>query len=210
MPECMKDYQNNPKWKIFLASLEDSSANRYQKVLQNYMDTMTADQTPPTPQTLEDYMVDFHAEGFMTKSLWSYYAMIAAYFITVLLIDPAKLCPSTRRLFKQWEKKDLTKQSKVFNIEGVMKFLLEAPNDGKVLSHKVVLILALFGLLRKTEMQALEWSHFDFSNSRCILGKTMRKKRKGPMRWHPWIISDPVCIEILHVYVSKFDPLVSK
>lgn len=93
------------------------------------------------PSTLEDYMVFLHEEGFATKTLWSYYSMIAAYFIYVMLIDPAKLCPSTRRLFKQWEKKETTKQSLTFKYENVHIFLETAPNDSKTLSLKIIAIM---------------------------------------------------------------------
>ena len=100
-------------------------------------------------------MVYLHEEGFATKTLWSYYSMIAAYFISEMQIDPAVQCPSTRRLFKQWEKKETLKQSLTFKYEDVHFFLQTAPDDGKTLTIKLIAIMSLFGLLRKTEMLAL-------------------------------------------------------
>ncbi len=150
-------------------------------------------------------MVYMHEEGFATKTLWSYYSMIAAYFISEMQIDPAVNCPSTRRLFKQWEKKEQTKQSQTFEYERITWFLETAANDGKTLSLKIIAILSLFGLLRKTEILALEWEHLDFSHNAMTVGKTMRKKRKGPMKWHPWIVSNVLCVNIIKIYTECFD-----
>ena len=154
-------------------------------------------------------MVYLHEEGFATKTLWSYYSMIAAYFISEMQIDPAVQCPSTRRLFKQWEKKETLKQSLTFKYEDVHFFLQTAPDDGKTLTIKLIAIMSLFGLLRKTEMLALNWDHLDFSKNEMIIGKTMRKKRRGPMRMHPWIISNELCITIIRRYMECFQPEIS-
>ncbi len=148
------------KWEIFLASFLES--------------------LELSGETLEDYFVDLHEEGFATSTLWTNYSMIDAYFTHQLKKNLTVQYTSTRRLFKQWQKSERTKQSLTFTVEQIVDYITNASHTGKHLSNKIVAIMSLFGVLRKTELQALEYDHLNLKDLKIFsLVKPFARKEKA-------------------------------
>ena len=84
-----------------------------------------------------------------------------------------------KKILKQWEKEDETKKAEAFSQEDFENFIKTAPNDPFHFPRKIVMmILAVFGLLRKKEVTYISLGDLTF-NPDCILVQIQRRKQKG-------------------------------
>lgn len=197
------------QWDTFLDSLAQSSKLAYTRCASDYF-YFSSKKTPPLdPQDDASLFAFLHSlrknQKFKASTLWTMLSMIGTFFVRVF----NKVNPSTGKNFitdqlRQWTKDDETKKALVFSKEDVYKFIKEAPREPELLQKKVVLILGVFGLLRRSEIIALQFDHIQMRDNEVKVS-IQRKKGRGPKATSTFLITDEDALAVLKDYVSLFD-----
>ena len=123
-------------------------------------------------------------------------------------MKPLQELPNLRNLLREWDSEETGEAADeefdgAFEVHDVYRFLEDAPNSNSFIIYKLVLILSMYGFLRKTEI-----AKFDFEKlkvqSDCILGHVYRGRSNGPRKLCNFTITDDKCREVFQLYFSYF------
>ena len=87
--------------------------------------------------------------------------------------------------------------------EEVVNYLTNVPNDGATLVRKVIAIIGIYGLTRKSELVDVTIKDIHFQPD-CILVDIRRKNQKGQQCSSTIAITDNLSRSIISKYYSNF------
>ena len=197
----------------FLKTLHDRSGPRYRQRVIEYKEYCAQNKYREFDViNLEHYILHLREErdednesSYCASTLSSITSQISMWFQSALQIKPMLELPNLKNLLHVWdaEKKTDGEEVPFFEVQEAFRFLDEAPNNSAFIGHKLVLILSIYGFLRKTEIAKFEFEKLKVQ-SECILGNICRGRLKGPRKLCNFAITDPRSRDILHLYYSFF------
>lgn len=149
-------------------------------------------------------------EGKYTGSLWPRFSYLNKWCQISFGTDLGDYCPALKALIKSNDanREIPVKKAKIFNVEDVERFLRDAPNEGKMLALKVVLILGFYGGLRKSEILSCKFENLSEEGGgfRVCFSPSKKKKKNAPMI--PFLVlpkedKSSCPVEILKLYISQ-------
>lgn len=160
-------------------------------------------------QNLLEYFNLLHGT-YVTSTIWSISSVIKQYMLIQYKVDVDMEVPLLKAMFKNWQKSEEKKKSKVFSKQDLEKFFSDAEDDWKNLQRKIVAMLGILGLLRKSELVALEWKDVSI-NEVGLQVVVKRKKQLGNLHRTEFIIPKTANIgkvnlcELWNKYCSCFN-----
>jgi hypothetical protein len=108
-------------WDIVIAGHAKETGNAYNKSIETFIRHCDMkDRRIDTAESVQEFAIDFHADGFKASTLWTMVSPITKWLsITALnadghAVDVDREAPRLKCLLKQWQKTEETKQSEVF------------------------------------------------------------------------------------------------
>ena len=199
----------------FLKTLHDRSGPRYRQRVIEYKEYCAQNNYREFDViNLEHFILYLREERdeddkerrlYCASTLSSITSQISMWFQSALRIKPMAELPNLKNLLHVWDAEEKTDGEEVpfFEVQEAFRFLDEAPNNSAFIGHKLVLILSMYGFLRKTEIAKFEFEKLKVQ-SECILGNICRGRLKGPRKLCHFAITDPRSRDILHLYYSFF------
>ena len=210
-------HANEEAFEEYLKNLHDRTGPRYRQRVNEYKEFCSKGNCLPNDViSLELYLLHLrgqrHAETnerlYCSSTLNSISSQISVWFQSALNTKPLQELPNLRNLLREWDSEETgdaadEANDEAFEVQDVYRFLEQAPNSNSFIIHKLVLILSMYGFLRKTEI-----AKFDFEKlkvqSDCILGHVYRGRSKGPRKLCNFTITDDKCREVFQLYFSYF------
>ena len=203
---------NEDAFEEFLKTLNDRTAPRYRQRVIEYKEFCAAQNfNPNEPANLEKYLLHLREDrdeetnerSYCSSTLNSINSQLSMWFQSALNIKPFHELPNLRKYLNEWEKEKVDEEVQCFEVQDVYRFLEEAPNNNSFIVYKCVLILSIYGFLRKSEIVTFEFERLRVQPE-CILGQICRGRIKGPKRICHFAITDPKSREIIELYWSYF------
>eukprot|EP01036_Dinobryon_divergens_P026631 gene26631-35304_t len=210
-------HANEEAFEEYLKSLHDRTGPRYRQRVNEYKEFCLKGNCHPNDViNLEHYLIHLrdqrHGETneriYCSSTLNSISSQISVWFQSALNTKPLQELPNLRNLLREWDSEETGEAADeefdgAFEVHDVYRFLEDAPNSNSFIIYKLVLILSMYGFLRKTEI-----AKFDFEKlkvqSDCILGHVYRGRSNGPRKLCNFAITDDKCREVFQLYFSYF------
>lgn len=195
---------NAPKgdWEQYLNNaVSDSSRSRYEQVVRDFQRHMNEQRKEESDlEALAAYLEQIHNRegGYAATTMRSIICILATYFVHVYGILLSKAKPIIYSMLRGWKKQHKVVKSKVLSVEETDRFLYYAPNDSVYLPMKVGAIMSYYGLLRKSELIAIEFEDIQFDGMNCVV-KTTRLKQSDGRDEDSFIVNGEFCLQIVVV-----------
>ena len=194
----------------FLQSLNPSSRPSYERWINKFHDEV--EQNVPFPNANQDFNDSHHGaimtffqllhQDYATTTLWSINAIIKRYLQIQYKYELDKNLPNLEKLLKQWQKSEEIKKAPTFSQDNIKTFIENAP-DEKYIVAKVIFSIGLHGLMRSSELIALDCDDV-VTNSidASIQIKMKRKKNSGPQAYSFFLIKDEMHKQHIIKYIQ--------
>ncbi len=140
---------------------------------------------------------------YRATTLWTIHSILNTWFTVVHGINPYESDPLIKKTLKGWSKADEITKASVFELEDIQNFLTYYPDSKGGLVMKVGVVLAIYGLLRRTELVFLTFEDLKF-NADGVIVSIYRSKQAGAKKKFQYIITDDLSRGILTRYVHCF------
>lgn len=194
-------------WNLYLSSLQPASQLKYKRNVQSYLNFCSeSNLMPENAGTVLRFLEKMHSDEddtFCAKTLWSVCSQINAFIMKVYKKSPVFLDePLIKTVLNNWSKREVVKKAKHFTKEDVYRFLEEADNS-IYLVIKVVLIVAVNGLLRRGEISRLNFENVHLTDKDFRV-TVQRQKQTGPPTPSTFLVTDPLMHNIIKEYYCTF------
>ena len=172
------EVENN--FNIFVNTLLDASKYRYLYRLKLYKQYCNEfDKQAQNPSSVYDY-VNFLRNNkehkFAGSTLWSICSIIRSWFLHVHTMDLFALYPALKNLLKNYSKADKVKKASALSENELNEFMTNAVDDDKWLVRKVITIVYLHGLLRRSEGVYIKFCDLEIKQDIITINNIKRGK----------------------------------
>jgi len=188
----------------FLTTISPKSMKVYRKRLINYFIYCKEEEVEKNVvASLKTYVHYLrNTLKYCGSTIWSVASIIGSWFTIALDLKVIGANVILKKTLQNWEKQDKVKKSEVFTKENIDTYFRDFPDDEVHLVKKVIMIFAVYGLLRRQELTDLKFEDVVFGDD--VVYTTFRRV-KGDNKDSNYAITDSVSIALVKKYVNLYE-----